>query len=33
MGGLTEVRIRGSKREALCCLVAVGCCFELNLFV
>ena len=33
MGGLTEVRIRGTKRGALCCLVAVGCCCELNLFV
>ena len=32
MGGLTEVRIRGTKRGALCCLVAVGCC-ELNLLV
>ena len=32
MGVVTEVRIRGSKRGALCCLVAVGCC-ELNLFV
>ena len=33
MGVLTEVGIRGSKREALCCLVAVGGCCELNLFV
>ena len=29
---LTEVRIGGSKRGVLCCLVTVGCC-ELNLFV
>ena len=33
MGGLTEVRIRGTKKGAQCCLVAVGCCCELNLFV
>ena len=33
MGVLTEVRIRGSKRGVLCCLVTVGGCCELNLFV
>ena len=32
MGVLTQVGIRESKRGALCCLVAVGCCGELNWF-